>query len=68
MIPLYIQMILVLSLEKKWSLRIIPGALLFPVFLFSNSVIFLLALFARTITWRPIAHKRAMTLDQIERK
>lgn len=67
-IPLYIQMILVLSLEKKWSLRIIPGALLFPVFLFSNSVIFLLALFARKITWRPIAHKRAMTLDQIERK
>lgn len=65
---MYIQTVLVLALEKKFSWRILPGALLFPAFLVSNALIYLLAAFKRQVTWHPIAHKRDIDLAQINRQ
>jgi len=65
---MYLQTVLILSFEHKWSWRILPGALVFPFFLVSNAFVYLLAMFRRTVFWHPIVHKRSMDMNQLNRK
>lgn len=62
------QALLTLFLEKRFSLTLLKGALVFPLFVYSNVVLFVLALATPNLRWHPIEHKRAVSLNQIQSK
>ncbi len=64
---IYLQVFLTLLPEKKLTPHILVGALLFPVFLMTNSLAYLIALVKPNLTWQPIVHRKSVSLDQIDR-
>lgn len=56
-----------LVLEKKLSVKMLWAVAMYPFFLFTTGLCYLFSLIAPTIKWKPIEHRRGISLGQLER-
>lgn len=64
---IFAQGFLTLVLEKKLTAGMVKALLMYPFFLFTTGLCYLFSLIAPTIRWKPIEHRRGISLKQLER-
>ena len=61
-----LQGLLLLKLEHKPVKPMLGALMMYPLFLYTTAIINLIVIFYRNPRWRPIKHKKSISLDQLQ--